>query len=48
MKAAPFDPYALRPGDVEEPPATVWRAITRLGPGMRSRASSPVSPVAIV
>jgi len=34
VKSAPFDPYALRPGDVEEPPATVSRAITRLGPGM--------------
>ena len=28
------DPYALRPEDVEEPPANAWRALPRLGPGM--------------
>jgi Mn2+/Fe2+ NRAMP family transporter len=39
VKPGPFDPYALRPADVEEPPATVWRAMTRLGPGMVLAAS---------
>ncbi|HEX9185819.1 MAG TPA: Nramp family divalent metal transporter [Vicinamibacteria bacterium] len=39
MTRAPFDPYALRPGGVEEPPATAWRAVTRLGPGMVLAAS---------
>ena len=29
-----LDPYALRPEDVEEPPPTAWRALSRLGPGM--------------
>ncbi len=29
-----LDPYALRPEDVEEPPPTVLRALSRLGPGM--------------
>jgi manganese transport protein len=34
VTAGPFDPYALRPGDVEEPPTTLLRAVARLGPGM--------------
>jgi manganese transport protein len=29
-----FDPYALRPDEVEDPPPTVLQAISRLGPGM--------------
>jgi Mn2+/Fe2+ NRAMP family transporter len=29
-----FDPYALRPEDVESPPPSLWRAASRLGPGM--------------
>jgi Mn2+/Fe2+ NRAMP family transporter len=28
------DPYALRPEDIEDPPPTAWRALSRLGPGM--------------
>ncbi len=28
------DPYALRPEDVEDPPSTVVRGLSRLGPGM--------------
>ncbi len=34
MTPAGFDPYALRPQDVEEPPSSAGRALRRLGPGM--------------
>ena len=34
MTPAGLDPYALRPEDVEEPPSTLLRALSRLGPGM--------------
>jgi Mn2+/Fe2+ NRAMP family transporter len=34
LSAPDFDPYALRPEDVEEPPPTLRRALARLGPGM--------------
>jgi manganese transport protein len=33
------DPYALRPEEVEEPPSTLARGLTRLGPGMVLAAS---------
>ncbi len=33
-EASGFDPYALRVDDVEEPPPTAWRALSRLGPGL--------------
>jgi Mn2+/Fe2+ NRAMP family transporter len=33
-RGAERDPYLLRPEDVEEPPASVGRALRRLGPGM--------------
>ncbi len=39
MTAAAFDPYALRAEEIEEPPLTVRKAITRLGPGMVLAAS---------
>ena len=34
MTAPAFDPYALRAEEVEEPPSTAWRSLSRLGPGM--------------
>jgi Mn2+/Fe2+ NRAMP family transporter len=39
VTAPAFDPYALRAEDVEEPPPTLWRALSRLGPGMVLAAS---------
>ncbi len=33
------DPYQLRPEDVSEPPATLWSALARIGPGMILAAS---------
>jgi len=29
-----FDPYALPPEDIEEPPATIWAALRKIGPGI--------------
>jgi manganese transport protein len=34
LTARGFDPYALRAEEVEEPPPTAWRALSRLGPGL--------------
>ena len=34
MAGAEPDPYRLRPEDVEEPPSSLRRALSRLGPGM--------------
>jgi len=39
VTAPAFDPYALRAEEVEEPPPTAWRALSRLGPGMVLAAS---------
>ena len=39
MTGPRFDPYALRAEEIEEPPATAWRAASRLGPGMVLAAS---------
>jgi Mn2+/Fe2+ NRAMP family transporter len=39
VTARAFDPYALRAEEVEDPPPTVWRAVSRLGPGMVLAAS---------
>jgi manganese transport protein len=39
VTAPAFDPYALHAEEIEEPPPTVWRALSRLGPGMVLAAS---------
>ncbi len=39
MTTPAFDPYALRAEEVEEPPPTAGRALSRLGPGMVLAAS---------
>jgi manganese transport protein len=39
VTAPAFDPYALRAEEVEEPPPTVLKTISRLGPGMVLAAS---------
>src|SRR5918999_1480776 len=30
----PFDPYALSPHDVQEPPTSLWAAFRKIGPGI--------------
>jgi Mn2+/Fe2+ NRAMP family transporter len=39
VTAPRFDPYALRAEEVEEPPPSAWRALSRLGPGLVLAAS---------
>jgi manganese transport protein len=29
-----YDPYALPPSDIQEPPATLWAALRKIGPGI--------------
>jgi manganese transport protein len=29
-----YDPYAMSPGDVREPPASLWKALLKIGPGI--------------
>ena len=33
-EAITYDPYALPPGDIQEPPATLWAALRKIGPGI--------------
>lgn len=30
----PFDPYALSPHDIQEPPTSLWAALRKIGPGI--------------
>ncbi len=39
MTAPAFDPYALRAEEIEEPPPSASKAISRLGPGLVLAAS---------
>ncbi len=29
-----YDPYAMAPGDIKEPPASLWKALLKIGPGI--------------
>jgi len=33
-EAITYDPYALPPADIQEPPATLWAALRKIGPGI--------------
>ncbi len=33
-EAITYDPYALPPEDIQEPPATLWAALRKIGPGI--------------
>ena len=32
--ATAFDPYALPPSEIQEPPVSLWAALKKIGPGI--------------
>ena len=34
MSQASFDPYAMPPDAIQEPPQSLWRALRKIGPGI--------------